>query len=140
MIERTLGIIKPDAVANHSLGPILGRIEGAGLEILGMKMIRMNKREAEGFYQVHRGKPFFDSVTNFMSSGPCVVMTLSGEGAIRNYRDLMGPTDPKEAAEGTIRYEFGTDIERNAVHGSDSLENAGFEIGFFFSELELTGE
>lgn len=139
MRERTLSIIKPDGVANHLIGNVVARLEDEGLEIVAMKMIRMTKGQAKGFYRVHEGKPFFESVTDFMSSGPCVVMVLEGTDAIRKYRKLMGATNFKEAEEGTIRHAFATDIERNVVHGSDSEETARFEIGYFFSALEIEG-
>ncbi|MFH1242601.1 MAG: nucleoside-diphosphate kinase [Pseudomonadota bacterium] len=139
MKERTLGIIKPDGVARGLIGAVVKRIEEEGLKIVGMKLIRMKKKDAEGFYKVHVGKPFYESVTDFMSSGACVVMVLEGEDAIRRYRNLMGATNYKEAAEGTIRREFATDIERNVVHGSDSRENAEFEISYFFNTLEIVG-
>ena len=137
MEERTLAIIKPDAVARHLIGEIIKKIEESGLSIQAMKMIRLSKRQAMGFYKVHEGKPFYGSLTDFMSSGPCVVLVLEGREAIRRYRDLMGATNYEEAAEGTIRREFATDIEKNAVHGSDSPESAHFEIGYFFGELEI---
>jgi nucleoside-diphosphate kinase len=137
MWERTLSIIKPDGVARNLMGEVIKRLEGAGLKITAMKMIRMNKDQAKGFYKVHGGKPFYESVTNFMSSGPCVVMVLEGEEAIAAYRKLMGATDYKVAEAGTIRRDFATDIEKNVVHGSDSLETAAFEIRYFFSELDV---
>ena len=136
-MERTLSIVKPDAVSKGYLGRIVARIEEEGLKIIAMKMLHLTKKEAEGFYAVHRGKPFFDSVTDFMSSGPCVVMVLTGEDAIARYRNLMGATDSTKAAPGTIREAFGTDIEKNAVHGSDAPETAAFEIGYFFNGLEI---
>ncbi len=135
--ERTLSIIKPDAVANNHIGRIIARIEGEGLKIKAMKMLQLSKKEAQGFYAVHRERPFFDSVTTFMSSGPAVVMVLEGEEAIARYRALMGATDPAEAAEGTIRKEFATDKQQNACHGSDAPETAAFEIGYFFNAFEL---
>ncbi|MFO7737457.1 MAG: nucleoside-diphosphate kinase [Desulfatiglandaceae bacterium] len=137
MKERTLSIIKPDGVSRNLIGKVIGRLEGVGLTIVAMKMIQMTKRQAQGFYQVHEGKPFYESVTDFMSSGPCIVMILEGENAINRYREIMGATNFKEAEQGTIRYEFATDIEKNVVHGSDSSENAQFEIGYFFSGLEI---
>jgi nucleoside-diphosphate kinase len=137
MWERTLSIIKPDGVARNVMGEVIKRLEGAGLKITAMKMIRMNKGQAKGFYKVHEGKPFYESVTDFMSSGPCVVMVLEGEEAIAAYRKLMGATDYKVAEAGTIRRDFATDIEKNVVHGSDSPETAAFEIRYFFSELEV---
>lgn len=139
MSERTLSIVKPDAVSRNLVGEVVRRIEEAGLHIAAMKMIRMNKQQAKGFYRVHEGKPFFESVTDFMSSGPCVVMVLSGDHAIQQYRTLMGATNYEEAEEGTIRRAFATDIEKNVVHGSDAPETAHFEIGYFFSELEIVG-
>jgi nucleoside-diphosphate kinase len=138
-MERTLAIVKPDGVARGLIGEVLCRMEASGLKIVAMKMIHMNKREAEGFYAVHRERPFFDSLTNFMSSGPAVVAILEGQQAIGRYRTLMGATDFQQAEEGTIRREFATDIEKNVVHGSDSRASADFEIGYFFSGLELAG-
>ena len=118
MEERTLSIIKPDGVSRNLIGEVIKRIEGQGLKVIAMKMILMSKQQAKGFYAVHDGKPFFESVTDFMSSGPCVVMILEGEDAIKKYRKLMGATNYKEAEEGTIRREFATDIEKNIVHGT----------------------
>jgi len=137
MKERTLSIIKPDGVSRNLIGEVIKRLEELGLRILGMKMIKMTKEQAEGFYKVHEGKPFYGSVTDFMSSGPSVVMVLEGEDAIKGYRKLMGATNYKEAEEGTIRKNFATDIEKNIVHGSDSIETADFEINYFFNELEI---
>ena len=139
MNQSTLGIVKPDAVKTGSLGAILERLEAGGLTVAGMKMIHLTREMAQGFYRVHRDRPFFDSLTTFMSEGPCVVMVLQGENAIERWRDLMGATDPAQAGEGTIRKDFGRNIERNAVHGSDSPESADFEIGYFSSALEMTG-
>jgi len=139
MIERTLSIIKPDGVSKGLIGAVVSRLEREGLKIAAMKMIRMSKTQAKGFYKVHQGKPFFDSVTDFMSSGPCVVMILEGEEGISRYRKLMGATNYKDAAEGTIRRDFATDIEKNVVHGSDSVETAEYEINYFFNALELVG-
>ena len=136
MMEKTLSIIKPDGIAKDLIGTVIKRLEENGLNIIAMKMIRMTKDQAKGFYQVHEGKPFFESVTDFMSSGPCVVMVLEGENAIQKYRKLMGATNFKEADEGTIRRDFATDIEKNVVHGSDSEETARFEISYFFNALE----
>jgi len=136
MVERTLAIIKPDAVGRHLVGAIIQRYEQAGLVPIGMKLLRLTKAEAEGFYYVHKQRPFFDSLCSFMSSGPIVVLALEGEHAIQRHRDLMGATDPAKAAEGTIRKAYGTHIEHNAVHGSDSPESARFELGYFFSALE----
>ncbi|MBW2028651.1 MAG: nucleoside-diphosphate kinase [Deltaproteobacteria bacterium] len=137
MKERTLAIIKPDGVSRNLVGEVIRRIEGEGIRISAAKMIRMDKDQAKGFYQVHEGKPFFESVTDFMSSGPCLVMVLEGDDVIGRYRKLIGATDYKRADEGTIRRDFATDIEKNIVHGSDSVENAKFEIKYFFSELEI---
>jgi nucleoside-diphosphate kinase len=136
-MERTLSIIKPDGVAKGLIGEVLRRFESNGLTIRAMKMITLNKKQAEGFYAVHREKPFFDSVTNFMSSGPCVVLILEGEGAIEKNRKLMGATDYKKAEPGTIRADFASSIESNIVHGSDGLETARYEIGYFFNALEI---
>jgi len=139
MKERTLSIIKPDGVSKNLIGEVIIRLDKAGLNILAMKMIRMTKEQAKGFYKVHEGKPFFESVTDFMSSGPCVVIALEGEDAIKRYRELMGATNYEEAEEGTIRREFATDIEKNVVHGSDSPETADYEINYFFNALETVG-
>lgn len=139
MIERTLSIIKPDGVSRNLIGAVVTRLEQEGLKIVAMKMIRMSKEEAKGFYKVHEGKPFYESVTDFMSSGPCVVMILEGDDGIQRYRKLMGATNYKEAEEGTIRRDFATDIEKNIVHGSDSVENADYEINYFFNALEIAG-
>lgn len=136
-MERTLSIIKPDGVANRHIGDVINRFESNGLTIAAMKMIRMTKKDAQGFYAVHKERPFFDSLTDFMSSGPAIVMVLEGENAIAKNRELMGATDPGEAAEGTIRRDFATDKEKNVVHGSDSPESAAFEIGYFFNSLEI---
>ena len=136
-MERTLSIIKPDGVSRGLIGEVIRRFEAAGIRIAAMKMIHMSRREARGFYAVHREKPFFDSLTDFMSSGPIVVMVLEGEGVIQKNRDLMGATNYKEAKPGTIRADFATDIERNVVHGSDAPETAATEIAYFFSELEV---
>jgi len=139
MKERTLSIIKPDGVSKDLIGSVISRLEEEGLKIVAMKMIKMTKDEAKGFYKVHEGKPFYESVTDFMSSGPCVVMILEAEDGILRYRKLMGATNYKEAEEGTIRRDFATDIEKNVVHGSDSRENAEYEINYFFNALEVTG-
>jgi len=136
-MERTLSIVKPDGVQKHLIGEIIKCFEGHGLKVIGLKMISMNKKEAEGFYMVHRGKPFFESLTTFMSSGPSVVMVLEGEGAISKARELMGATDPKQAKEGTLRRQFAANVERNVVHGSDAPETARFEINYFFNSLEM---
>ena len=136
-MERTLAIIKPDAVGRQLVGRIVGRIEAAPFRILALRMAHLTKKEAEGFYGVHRGKPFFDGLTDFMSSGPVVLMVLESSGAIKEWRDLMGATDPAKAAEGTLRREFGVSIGSNATHGSDAPETAAFEIGYFFRGMEL---
>jgi nucleoside-diphosphate kinase len=139
MIERTLAIIKPDAVAAGHIGDIIRRIEAEKFRIRGMKLLHLTKAQAEGFYAVHRDKPFFESLTLFMSSGPCVVLLLEGEAAIARWRDVMGATDPARAAAGTLRRQYGTTIERNAVHGSDAPETAAFETAYFFNALEAVG-
>jgi nucleoside-diphosphate kinase len=136
-MERTFAIIKPDAVAKSFSGRILAKIEEAGFAVRAMRMIRMTKREAEGFYAVHRDRPFFGGLTDFMSSGPCIVMCLEAPDAIRKWRDLMGATDPSKAASGTLRKEFGASIDNNATHGSDAPETAAFELGYFFRGMEL---
>lgn len=138
-MERTLSIIKPDGVAKGLIGEVIKRFEIAGLKIVAMKIIRMSKKEAEGFYAVHRGKPFYNSVTDFMSSGPCVVLILEGPNAIAKNRELMGATNPKDAAPGTIRREYASNVERNIVHGSDAPETAAYEMGYFFNALEICG-
>jgi len=137
MKEKTLSIIKPDGVSRNLIGEVIKRLEEADLKIVAIKMLKMNKEKAKGFYKVHEGKPFYDSVTDFMSSGPCIVMVLEGDDAINRYRKLMGATDYKKAEEGTIRRAFAQDIEKNVVHGSDSNETAEFEINYFFSALEI---
>jgi len=136
-MERTLSIVKPDGVQKHLIGEVIKRFEEYGLKVVGLKMISMDKKEAEGFYMVHRGKTFFESLTAFMSSGPSVVMVLEGEGAISKTRELMGATDPKQAKEGTLRRQFAANVERNIVHGSDAPETAAFEINYFFNALEM---
>jgi nucleoside-diphosphate kinase len=136
-MERTLSIIKPDGVQRGLIGEVVKRLEKNGLKIVAMKMIHMTKEQAQGFYAVHRERPFFESLTDFMSSGPAVVMVLAGENVIARYRELMGATNYKEAAEGTIRREFATDIEKNIVHGSDAPETAAFEISYFFNRFEI---
>ncbi len=138
-MERTLSIIKPDAVSKGVTGKIIDTFEKEGIRIVAMKMVSLSKEQAKAFYAVHKDKPFYDSLTDFMSSGPIVVMVLEGENVISKNREIMGATNPKEAAPGTIRYQFGTDVEKNAVHGSDSPETAKTEIAFFFSEHELIG-
>jgi nucleoside-diphosphate kinase len=136
-LERTFAIIKPDAVAAGHVGEILTLIEQAGFRILALRQARLSPREAESFYAVHRQRPFFSSLVRFMTEGPCVLMVLERENAIAVWRQLMGPTDPAAAPEGTIRKRFGTNIERNAVHGSDGAHTAAFEVPFFFSTAEL---
>ncbi|MGD9098295.1 MAG: nucleoside-diphosphate kinase [Desulfobacterales bacterium] len=138
-MERTLSIVKPDGVSRGLIGEVVKRLEANDLRIAAMKMIHMTRSQAEGFYAVHRERPFFGSLTTFMSSGPCVVMVLEGADAIARYRQLMGATNYKEAAPGTIRADFATDIEKNVVHGSDAPETAAFEIGYFFNCFELVG-
>ena len=138
-MERTLSIIKPDGVARGLIGQVIERLGQNNLKIVAMKMIRMNKAQAEGFYAVHRERPFFQSLTDFMVSGPVVVMVLEGKNVIEKYRELMGATDYREAAPGTIRKDFATDIEKNVVHGSDAPETATFEIGYFFNSFEIVG-
>lgn len=133
----TFGIIKPDAVRGGKTGAIIQRITDGGFKVRGMKLIHMTLEEAEGFYAVHRERPFFPELTTFMSSAPCVVLALEKEGAVKAWRDLMGATDPAKADEGTLRKEFGGSLGENAVHGSDSEENAAIEIAYFFSRLEL---
>jgi len=133
----TFGIIKPDAVRAGNTGQIIQRITDGGFRLRAMKLIHMTLREAEGFYAVHRERPFFGELTEFMSSGPCVVMALEKEGAVKAWRDLMGATDPAKADEGTLRREFGGSMGENAVHGSDSEENAAIEVSYFFSRLEI---
>jgi len=136
-MERTLAIIKPDAYAAGQAGRILQRIQEAGFSIVGLKKLSLSQKEAEGFYHVHQDKPFFGELTEFMSSGPCIVMVLEAADAIKKWRDLMGATNPAEAAAGTLRHEFGTNIGENATHGSDAPETAAFEIGYFFAGMEL---
>ena len=136
-MERTLSIIKPDGVKRGLIGEVIKMLEKNNLNIIAAKMIHMTKKQAEGFYAVHRERPFFQSLTDFMSSGPAIVMVLEGENVIARYRELMGATNYKEAAEGTIRRAFATDIEQNVVHGSDAPETAAFEIAYFFNQLEI---
>jgi len=136
-VQRTLAIVKPDAVAKGVTGEILTRVERAGFKILALRLLRLSSEEAAGFYAVHRQRPFFASLCAFMTQGPSLVMVLEGENAIQRWRDLMGATDPAKAAPNTIRRDFASSIEANAVHGSDSPESAAFEIAYFFSALEL---
>ncbi len=135
--ERTFSIVKPDAVAAGHTGAVVQHLIDGGLRPVAMKLMHMTKEQAEGFYYVHRERPFFGDLVKFMTSGPCLVQVLEGDNAIAKNRDLMGATDSKKAAPGTIRQKFGTDIERNAAHGSDAPETAKYEIGFFFSGAEL---
>jgi len=136
-MERTLAIVKPDGVEKQVVGQVLDRIEREGFRLAAMRMARLTRAEAEGFYAVHRERPFFSALTEFMSSGPVVLMVLEREGAIARWRETMGATDPAKAAEGTLRKQFAANIERNCVHGSDAPETAAFEIGYFFRGLEL---
>ena len=137
MLERTLAIIKPDAVERRLVGRILARIEAAGFRIRALRQVSLSRREAEGFYYVHKGRPFFGGLTDFMSSGPCIVMCLEAPDAIRKWRELMGATDPAKASAGTLRKEFGASIDNNATHGSDAPDTAAFELGYFFRGMEL---
>ena len=136
-MDRTFAIIKPDAVASKKAGAILARIEQAGFTVRALRLMHMTKAEAEGFYAVHKARPFFGQLTDFMSSGPCIVMALEAPDAIVRWRNLMGATDPAKADAGTLRKEFGESIERNATHGSDAAETAAFELGYFFRGLEF---
>ena len=136
-MERTFAMIKPDAVSAGQTGAILQRIEETGFSVRGMRLLRLTKADAEGFYAVHRDRPFFDSLTTFMSSGPVVVLALEAPDGIARWRTLMGATDPAKAEDGTLRRQFGTAIERNATHGSDAPETAAFEVGYFFRSVEL---
>lgn len=138
-MERTLSIIKPDGVSRGLIGEVIRRFEKNNIKIVAMKMIYMTKTQAQGFYAVHKERPFFGSLTDFMSSGPVVVMVLEGENVISKNRELMGATNYKEAAPGTIRADFATEIEKNIVHGSDSPQSAAFEIGYFFNSFEIAG-
>ena len=136
-VERTLSIIKPDAVAKNVIGQIYARFEGAGLKVIASKMVHLSRREAEGFYAVHKGRPFFNDLCEFMISGPVMVQVLEGENAILRNRDLMGATDPKKAAPGTIRADFAQSIDANAVHGSDGADTAQVEIAYFFPSSQV---
>jgi nucleoside-diphosphate kinase len=138
-MERTLSIIKPDGVSRGLIGEVISRFEKKNIKIVAMKMIHMTKKQAQGFYAVHKDRPFFGSLTDFMSSGPVVVMALEGENVISKNRELMGATNYKEAAPGTIRADFATEIEKNIVHGSDSPQSAAYEIGYFFNSFEIAG-
>ena len=137
MLQKTLCMVKPDGVQRRLIGEVIRRFEKSGLRVVAVRMLRLEKREAEAFYSVHREKGFFESLTRFMSSGPIVAMVLEGPAAIQKVRELMGATNPREAAPGTIRAEFAHEIEKNVVHGSDSPESANIEIPFFFSHLDL---
>jgi nucleoside-diphosphate kinase len=136
-MERTLAIIKPDAVEARYSGRIIQRIEESGFQIRAMRMLHLSKQDSEGFYAVHRDRPFFGSLTQFMSSGPVIVLALEADGAIKKWRTLMGATDPAKAEAGTLRKEFGRSIENNATHGSDAPDTAAFEVGYFFPGLEF---
>jgi nucleoside-diphosphate kinase len=136
-LERTFGIVKPDAVGAGAIGGVVDMIEQFGLKIIGLRFTRLSTAQAEAFYAVHKARPFYKDLVGFMTSGPVVVMAIEGENAITRYREVMGPTDSKKAPAGTIRQRFGTDIEKNAVHGSDAADTAKVEIGFFFSGAEL---
>jgi nucleoside-diphosphate kinase len=138
-VERTFSIIKPDAVAKRATGAIIDRIEASGLTIIAMKRLHLSEAQAQGFYAVHKERPFFKDLVAFMTSGPVVCMVLEGESAIARWRDLMGPTNSSEAPKGTIRGDFGTDIERNASHGSDAPETARLELSYFFNAFEIQG-
>jgi len=138
-LERTLSIVKPDGVEKNVIGEIISRFEKNGLKVVALKRIKLTKSDAEGFYAVHKERPFFGSLTDFMSRGPVVVLVLEGENAISKNREIMGATNPEEADEGTIRKDFATNIEENTVHGSDSPESADTEIKYFFNALEITG-
>ncbi len=135
--ERTLSIIKPDGVEKGIIGRVISRFETSGLKPIAIKLKQLSKAEAEGFYAVHKARPFFGSLVEFMTSGPVVLMVLEGENAVAKNREIMGATDPKKAADGTIRKDFATDIEKNTVHGSDSAENAKIEVSYFFPEVEV---
>ncbi len=136
-VERTLSIIKPDAVAKNVIGQIYARFEKAGLRVVAARMAHLTRTEAEGFYAVHRARPFFKDLVDFMTTGPVMIQALEGENAVARHRDLMGATDPKKAAPGTIRADFASSIDENAVHGSDSAENAATEIAYFFRATEI---
>lgn len=138
-VERTFAIIKPDAVKKKVAGQILARIEASGLEIMAIKKLHLSEQGAKGFYAVHKARPFFGDLVKFMTSGPVVALVLEGEGAIKKWRDLMGPTNSREAPKGTMRGDFGTDVEQNATHGSDAPETARLEISYFFNASEICG-
>ena len=136
-IERTFGIVKPDAVEKNAVGGVIEMIEKAGLKIVGLRLVKMSDAQARAFYAVHKERPFYGDLVRFMTSGPCVVMAIEGESAVARYREVMGPTDSKKAPDGTIRNRYGTNIERNAVHGSDGPDTAKAELAFFFAGLDL---
>ena len=136
-MEITLSIVKPDGVKSNYIGDVLNRFEKSGMKVVALKMIHMTKEQAEGFYYVHKERPFFGSLIEFMTSGPCVVMVLKADNAIKKVREIMGATNPEEAAEGTIRKDLASNIEQNVVHGSDSPESAEYEINYFFNQLEI---
>jgi len=136
-VERTLSIIKPDGVEKGIVGRIISRFETSGLKPIAIRLAHLSKREAEGFYAVHKARPFFNDLVTFMTGGPVVLMVLEGEDAVARNREIMGATDPRKAAEGTIRKDFATDIEKNTVHGSDSVENARIEVSYFFPEVAI---
>ena len=136
-IERTFGIVKPDAVEKNAVGGVIDMIEKAGLKIVALRLVKLGEAQARAFYAVHKERPFYADLVRFMTSGPCVVMAIEGESAVARYREVMGPTDSKKAPPGTIRNRYGTDIERNAVHGSDAAETAKGELAFFFAGQEL---
>ena len=138
-VERTLSIVKPDAVAKNVIGEILTRFEGAGLQVVAARMTHLSREQAEGFYAVHRARPFFKDLVDFMTSGPVMIQVLEGNNAVQKNRDLMGATDPKKAEKGTIRADFAQSIDANAVHGSDSAENAAVEIAYFFPAVDICG-
>lgn len=138
-MQRTFSIIKPDAVSRNLTGEILAMIQASGLRVVATKMIHMTKAQAEGFYAVHKERPFFDSLTSYMCSGPVLCSVLEGENAISRYRELMGATNPEQAAEGTIRKKYAVSLEANSVHGSDAPDTAAFEISYFFNALEIVG-
>jgi nucleoside-diphosphate kinase len=136
-MQKTLSIVKPDGVIKNIIGEVIKRYESAGLRIAALKMVKLSKEDAEGFYIVHKERPFYGNLTEFMSEGPVVVMVVEGDDAINNVRGIMGATNPKEAQKGTIRADFASDIERNIVHGSDSPQSASFEVSYFFSQMEI---
>ncbi len=138
-MQRTLSIVKPDGVGKQIIGKVISMFEEKGIKVIGMRMLSLTREKAKGFYRVHKDRPFFYSLTDFMSSGPVVVMVLEGEDVINRVRGIMGATDPKKADKGTIRNMFASDIEKNIVHGSDSPENAATEISYFFSEMDING-